>query len=342
MAGAGGRELAGDVASLARGRVGEPGRGASRCGCRPGALCRSRDRRARARRRSAAPARAGRGSRPRPPRAVRRAGAAAGASPAGRGSRRRRRRASAAARASRSGGGRRRARSAPSRPGTGSGSSRSAASRPTRPSRPWRTGRARGSSSPNVTAPNRLPRRVARWPTAIATPSATSALRRSAVPKRIDGEVSSTSQVTSTRSAMVHPHVRLAGPRGHVPVDPPDVVAGDVGADEGELGAVAEHRRAVVACELPFHAAPDRDVERAQEAVRDRPRPGPRRRGGRCDRWSHAALVSARSSCGIGTAARTRSRIVSGVTSSASAWYESTRRWRRASAASACMSSRTT
>ena len=61
--------------------------------------------------------------------------------------------------------------------------------------------RAAGPAPPKVSAPSRLPRRVARWPTAIATPSATSAFRRSAVPKRIDGEVSSTSQVTSTRSA---------------------------------------------------------------------------------------------------------------------------------------------
>ena len=36
---------------------------------------------------------------------------------------------------------------------------------------------------------------------ASATPSATSAFRRSAVPNDIDGVVSSTSQVTSTRSA---------------------------------------------------------------------------------------------------------------------------------------------
>ena len=49
-------------------------------------------------------------------------------------------------------------------------------------------------------SPSRLPRCVARWPTASATPSATSALRRSAVPNVIDGETSSSSQVVSARS----------------------------------------------------------------------------------------------------------------------------------------------
>ena len=47
----------------------------------------------------------------------------------------------------------------------------------------------------------RLPRRVATCPIAIATPSATSVLRRSAVPKAIDAERSNTIQVTSMRSA---------------------------------------------------------------------------------------------------------------------------------------------
>ena len=82
-----------------------------------------------------------------------------------------------------------------------SSSPRSAASRPTRPTRPCRGGSVRGLASPNETTPSRLPRRVATWPIAIATPSATSALRRSAVPNRIEGDVSRTSQVTRTRSA---------------------------------------------------------------------------------------------------------------------------------------------
>ena len=51
----------------------------------------------------------------------------------------------------------------------------------------------------------------------------------------------------------VDAHVRLAGAGGDVPVDPADVVARDVRADQRELGAVAEERRAVVAGE---HAPP--------------------------------------------------------------------------------------
>ena len=74
-------------------------------------------------------------------------------------------------------------------------------SRPISPMRPGLGGSARGWASPKVTTPSRFPRRVPRWPTAIATPSATSALRRSAVPNCIETDVSSTSQVTSTRSA---------------------------------------------------------------------------------------------------------------------------------------------
>ncbi len=61
----------------------------------------------------------------------------------------------------------------------------------------------RGFESPKVTTPSLFPRRVARWPTARATPSATSALRRSAVPNCIETDVSITSQLTRTRSASV-------------------------------------------------------------------------------------------------------------------------------------------
>ena len=50
-------------------------------------------------------------------------------------------------------------------------------------------------------APSRLPRRLARWPSASATPSATSAFLRSAVPNDMEAETSSASHVTSTRSA---------------------------------------------------------------------------------------------------------------------------------------------
>ena len=131
--------------------------------------------------------------------ARRAAAGAASASRAARGSRRRRRRCRAAARSRRRGRARRRARSR--RPCRRSGSRPSAVSRPSRPWRPCVGGSVAGASSPNVITPRRFPRRVAMCPTAIATPAATSALRRSAVPNCIDGDVSSTSHVTSTRSA---------------------------------------------------------------------------------------------------------------------------------------------
>ena len=66
--------------------------------------------------------------------------------------------------------------------------------------RPWRGRITFGAPPPNATTPSRLPRRLATWPMAIATPSATSALRRSAVPKVIEADVSSTSHAVSARS----------------------------------------------------------------------------------------------------------------------------------------------
>ena len=83
---------------------------------------------------------------------------------------------------------------------SGSGSARSSASRPSRPSRPWRGRRIRGSPPPSATTPKRLPRRVQTWPMASATPSATSVLRRSAVPNVIDADTSSSSQAVIARS----------------------------------------------------------------------------------------------------------------------------------------------
>ena len=112
-------------------------------------------------------------------------------------------------------------------------------------------------------------------------------------------------------------HVRLACSRGHVPVDPAHIVAHLVGPDLGELGADPEQRGAIVAREERLHAASDREVERAQEALGHRP--GTRARWSSLDRKLHAALL-ARSISGAGTATSTCSRIASGVTSSASAW----------------------
>ena len=82
-------------------------------------------------------------------------------------------------------------------PSDSSSTAASVISRPARPAvgRDWRS-----VGPPKVSTPSRLPRCVDRWPTAIATPSATSVLRRSAVPKAIDGETSSSSQEVSARS----------------------------------------------------------------------------------------------------------------------------------------------
>ena len=214
----------------------------------------------------------------------------------------------------------------------------------------WRAGRA-GPPGPGEaeahrcrrrtsSTPSRFPRRVETCPIASATPSATSALRRSAVPKRIDGDVSSTSHVTSTRSASL---TRTCGSPVRA-VTSQSMRRTSSPATYGLICASsvpgAEQRRLVVAREQPLNAAADRDIERAQEAIRDRTGPGPLG-----ERTASARARSSRrgrprtSSWGTGTTARTRSRIESAVTSSASAWYESTSRCRSASAASAVTSS---
>jgi hypothetical protein len=76
---------------------------------------------------------------------------------------------------------------------------------------------------------------------------------------------------------VLHAHVRLAGSRRDVPVDLADVVAGRVRTDLRELAPVAEQLRAVVAGEQPLHPASDGDVQRVQQPVGERPRPGPSR-----------------------------------------------------------------
>ena len=83
---------------------------------------------------------------------------------------------------------------------SGAGPLRSSASRPSRPARPWRGRSTRGSAPPNATTPSRFPRRVDTWPMASETPSATSALRRSAVPNCIEDEMSSISHAVMARS----------------------------------------------------------------------------------------------------------------------------------------------
>ena len=74
----------------------------------------------------------------------------------------------------------------------------SAASRPCRPPAGWQPTVVVGRRTWRCRAGCRAG--CARWPNASATPSATSALRRSAVPNVIDGETSSSSQQVSARS----------------------------------------------------------------------------------------------------------------------------------------------
>ena len=139
------------------------------------------------------------------------------------------------------------------------------------------------------------------------------------------------------------PNVRTSGPRGHVPLDPPHVVAGLVRTKLPELGADAGECRPVVAREQAVDAPPDRQLERTQRRGRERSRP---RLGGcpvRCERVDggrHEAAASRRprSICGSGTAATTVSSSASDWTSSASARYERTSRCRNASPTSASRS----
>ena len=66
----------------------------------------------------------------------------------------------------------------------------------------------------------------------------------------------------------------LPRPRGDVPVDAAHVVAGNVRADERELGSFSVERGAVVAGEQPLDAPLDADVEGAQERLGHRPGAG--------------------------------------------------------------------
>ena len=119
--------------------------------------------------------------------------------------------------------------------------------------------------------------------------------------------------------------MRLARARGRVPVDPANIVARNVRPHHRELRSGSQQVRPEVTGEQPLDAPTDRDVERAQEPFGHRPGAGTggesAARGARrrSSPAPHAALARARSSCGVGTAASTWSRIESGVTSSASA-----------------------
>ena len=155
--------------------------------------------------------------------------------------------------------------------------------RRTRPSiaaRPPLGGVRRGvrSVAPKVTMPSRSRRRATNRPTTRAAPSATSALRRSAVPKCIDG--GRVEQEPGRQLAIRHvlADLRDEAPRGGVPVDPADVVAGLVRTDAVEVQPVAAAAAAVVAAQPAADAARETELELADELVGDGARAGPRRR----------------------------------------------------------------
>ena len=138
---------------------------------------------------------------------------------------------------------------------------RSVSSSRSRPCRPCSGGTTRASRAPNVITPSRLPWRVARCPTASAAPSATSALRRSAVPKLIEAETSSSSHVASVRSATCTRTCGSPRARGRSPVDLAHVVAELVRAHLRDLGAVPQRRRAVLTRDQRIDAPPHGQVE---------------------------------------------------------------------------------
>ena len=131
-----------------------------------------------------------------------------------------------------------------------------------------------GEPLPNERSPTRLPRTLAACPSASATPSATSALRRSAVPKPIEGVRSSTIQVTRTRSASCTRTcaslVRAVTFQSIRRTSSP----GNVGPDLGQLAAPAEQVRAMVARKETVDATADRQLEGAQQRLRHRPGAG--------------------------------------------------------------------
>ena len=337
---AGRRELARHRRALGGRRGGEPLAEARSSSCRPGAAGRSRGRRARASRPARGPARAGRAPRSRRPRAGRRGGGAVAASRAGRGSRRRSRRALAGGPRPRPAGAPRRARRPRRRRGRRLVRRASASSRPTRPARPW-VGASTRSDAPKPTRPTRFPRTDAACPTASATPSATSALRRVGGAERHRRRRVEDDPRDEHALGEVDADVRLRRPRGDVPVDLAHVVPRHVRAHLRQLGAAAEQGRPVVAGEQPVDAPGDRQLERLEQRVGHGPGPGSvRGRLGaeRTQDADHAAAGLPSSSRGCGTAAITASSTSSADRSSASAWYVSTSRWRKASFTSARMS----
>ena len=204
-----------------------------------------------------------------------------------------------------------------------SGSSRSAASRPSRPARPWRAAASRGVASPNVddaepvAAPRRdvrrrRSRRPRRRPPCAGRPCRTASTATCRARARS----------TSTRSARL---TRTCGSPVRA-VTFQSIFRTSSPGTYGRTCASSCRRRAATSGSRP-RAGPRRGgrssiVERAQE-VEPAAAPGPGASGVGAPRSGELftpALAAARSTCGTGPRRARASRILSGVTSSASAW----------------------
>ena len=242
------------------------------------------------------------------------------ASRAGHGSRTRRRssarwRAAPATRASAA------ARDIPDRP-SGSWPSRSASSSPTSPALPCVGGRTRSVAPPKPTSPDAVAADRGRVPDGKGHAQGDVGL----APRR--GPEGHRRRHVEHDPGHEHPlrevdaDVRLGRPRGDVPVDQPDVVAGDVRAHLRELRPAAEQRRPVVAGEHAVHPPGDGQLERLQQALGHGAGPwavGCRLRAECLEDADHAAADLPSSRRGCGTAAITASRTSSAERSSASA-----------------------
>ena len=107
--------------------------------------------------------------------------------------------------------------------------------------RPGGGPRGRGPA-PKAMTPSRSERRATNRPTTRAAPSATSALRRSAVPKCIDADSSNRSHAVSWRSGTSSRTCGMRAARGGIPVDAADVVAGLVRPEPVEVQPLARGR----------------------------------------------------------------------------------------------------
>ena len=259
--------------SARRRRPPRTARGASVVACRPAAVARSPGRRARACRPARAPARAGRGSRPRrtscrPARREQRAPPVARAAEVGDDDDERAlaRRARRRARAPRRAASRRRAvRLVP----VAEGEEQADEPRPSLRRRQDALGRAAEADDADPVAAHR--RDVADRERHAVRDVRLAPVRGAERHRRRDVEHDPRDEHALGE---VDADVRLGRPRGHVPVDPPHVVARHVRPHLRELGAAAEQGRAVVAREQAVDPPGDRQVERLSRPSGIGPGPG--------------------------------------------------------------------